>query len=237
MPLKPLNSERLVEQAVGSLRELVLSGRYAEGGELPSQGELCDELGVSRSVIREAMRTLQSEGLVEVSQGRRPRVSPARPNAVIRSLETLVHRTEITLLQVVEIRRLLEAETAAHAARVRDPALLDGLDRAARDLAEARDLEAQIEADKRFHTLLAQASGNPLYGIVLDALAHLLYDSRRLTLHAGGAEVPAAAHGAIVEAIRRGDPKEAAAAMLRHLDRTGADITRLTAEANRTAAN
>lgn len=65
-----LRSRRLVEQTVEALRERIVAGFFGLDGELPPQGTLCRELGVSRSVVREAMQQLQSQRLVEVSQGR-----------------------------------------------------------------------------------------------------------------------------------------------------------------------
>ena len=118
-PLQRLSSAKLVEQTVAVLREQIVSGNFTAGGPLPSQGELCVELGVSRSVIREAMRTLQSQGLIEVSQGRRPTVLPAGPAAAIETLSTLVERSQVSLLQLLEVRQPLEVEIAAKANKAR----------------------------------------------------------------------------------------------------------------------
>jgi GntR family transcriptional regulator, transcriptional repressor for pyruvate dehydrogenase complex len=221
--LHHLASQNLVEQAVEALREHILSGKFA-AGELPSQGDLCDMLGVSRSVIREAMRTLQSQKLIEVSQGRRPRVLPVGPEAVVESLGTLVRRSELSLLQLVELRRPLEAEIASLAARRATPEQLQEMRAAVQCLAEATDLESQIAADLRFHKRLAEATGNALFGIILDVLADLLHESRRRTLGQSGVGVALGYHRRILAAVEAGDAAGARDEMLQHLERTKHDI-------------
>lgn len=222
--LQQLNSQNLVEQAVEALRDHILSGKFGKDQELPSQGELCNTLGVSRSVIREAMRTLQAQGLIEVSQGRRPRVLPAGPGALLQSLNTLVQRSDLSLLQLVEIRRPLEAESATLAAQRITAIQLVELRASVDALRDAVDLEAQVEADVRFHKVLADAAGNPLFGIILDVLAHQLRESRRRTLRQSGVETALGYHQRILAAVEAGDSARARQVMLQHLERTRQDI-------------
>jgi GntR family transcriptional repressor for pyruvate dehydrogenase complex len=222
--LPQLTSQNLVEQAVTALREHILAGKFGPDQELPSQGELCDTLGVSRSVIREAMRTLQAQGLIEVSQGRRPRVLPAGPDVVLQSLNTLVQRSDLSLLQLVEIRRPLEGETAALAAKRISAAQLEELRASVDALRDAADLEEQVEADVRFHKTLADATGNPLFGIILDVLAQQLRESRRRTLRQSGVETALGYHRRILAAVEVGDADRAQQIMLQHMERTSQDI-------------
>jgi GntR family transcriptional repressor for pyruvate dehydrogenase complex len=222
--LRHLASQNLVEQAVEALREQILNGKLAPAGELPSQGELCDMLGVSRSVVREAMRTLQSQKLIEVSQGRRPRVLPVGPDAVVESLGTLVRRSELSLLQLVELRRPLEAEIAVLAARRARPEQIQELREAVEALAVAPDLDSQIAADVRFHKGLAEATGNSLFGIILNVLADLLHESRRRTLRQSGVGTALGYHRRILAAVEAGDAAAAREEMLQHLERTRHDI-------------
>ncbi|GIW81607.1 MAG: GntR family transcriptional regulator [Gemmatales bacterium] len=222
--LRPLKSQNLVAQAVETLRGHILSGKYAAGDELPSQLEMCESLGVSRSVVREAMQILQSQGLVEISQGRRPRVLPARPDPVIDSLHNLVQRAQVSLLHLVEIRRPLEGEAAALAAKNATPQLIVELRQSVEELANAEELDAQIAADVRFHRLLAEATANPLFVMILDVLAPMLHESRRQTLRQSGVAVALAYHRKILEAVEAGDAKLAREVMLQHMQRTKQDI-------------
>ena len=222
--LTRLNSANLVEQTAAVLREQIVSGNFAPGESLPSQGELCQQLGISRSVIREAMRTLQSQGLIEVTQGRRPSVLPAGPAAVVDSLGTLIQRSQVSLLDLLEVRQPLEIEIAAKAAEGRSDDQVRQLRATIDDLRDARDLPSQISADLRFHKVLAEASGNPLFGIVLDVLAELLRESRRKTISQSGRETAVSFHTQILNAVESGDVKAAQSAMIQHMEQTRRDI-------------
>lgn len=206
------------------LRDQILSGNYAAGQNLPSQGELCIELGVSRSVVREAMRTLQSQGLITVSQGKRPSVLPAGPRAVIETLSTLVERSQVSLLELLEVRRPLELEIAELAAQRRTGEHLAKLHASIVALEAAEDMETGIAADSRFHKILAEASGNPLFGIVLDVFASLLRDSRRQTIRQSGMDMAVSYHRQILAAVEAGDANSARSLMAAHMRQTEIDI-------------
>src|SRR5579872_7040220 len=111
-----LRRSALVEQVLDQLRARILDKEFASGEELPPEGALADLFGVSRTVIREAMRTLRSEGLVEVAQGRKPRVRPANPQFAVDTIVSLVKRSDGTLFDLMEVRRPLERAIAGIAA-------------------------------------------------------------------------------------------------------------------------
>ncbi len=223
-PLHPLNAEKLVEQTVSALREEILSGHYTSGQTLPSQGAMSAELGVSRSVVREAMRTLQSQGLVTVSQGKRPSVLPAGPSAVIETLGTLVARSGVSLMQLLEVRRPLEIEIAALAAKRRNASQLQRMQESIQELEHAESIEAGTAADVQFHKVLGEASDNPLFGIVLDVFATLLRDSRRHTIQQSGKSTAIHHHRQILAAVADGDATAARDRMIAHMVQTEKDI-------------
>src|SRR5438874_3211231 len=109
-PLEP----SLVRKAEEHLRKQIL--KQGANDLLPSQGELAASLGVSRTVLREAMKHLEAEGLIEIAQGRRIRVSPAGPQASMRTLDAMLRRSDASLAHLLEVRRPLEGEIAALAA-------------------------------------------------------------------------------------------------------------------------
>lgn len=185
--------------------------------ELPSEGELAERFEVSRTVLREAMKQLEAQGLVRMSQGRRPRVRPADPQAAIESLDTLLQRTQGSLVHLAEVRRPLESEIAALAAERAEAVDLESAAKAVDDLASATTLDARIEADVRFHRELARATRNPVYVLLHDTLDGLLRASRRETLGRHGVQVALDHHRAILEAVRRRDPAAARAEMERHI--------------------
>ena len=218
----------LVEQTVTALRQSILAGNFADHDNLPSQGELSEQLGVSRPVVREATRILQSQGLLRISQGRKPQVQPAGPQAMIESLNTLLERADVALPHLAEARVPLESEIAGLAAERAQPEDLRALRQTIHDLKVATNLEARVQADVDFHRRLAQATRNPIFEWLLEALAKLLRESRRRTIRLVGAEVALAHHTHILRAVESGDGKAARKAMRDHLEAARSDIARST---------
>jgi GntR family transcriptional repressor for pyruvate dehydrogenase complex len=208
----------------------IISGQFAPGTALPPEGELAKSHGVSRTVIREAMRGLRAHGLAEMSQGKPARVRPPDPKAVIASLEMLLRRNRASLLNLVEVRRPLESEIAALAAERSNDEHLRQLEHAIHELAAAPTLEQRIEADVKFHRILGEATGNPVFVLLLETLAGFLRESREQTLAYSGVEVALKGHRAVFEAIRLRDSDKARGAMLEHLCLATRDLHQLHSE-------
>ena len=217
----------MVATVLSGLTERIVQGDFDANGQLPSEGELAKSFGMSRTVVREAVRSLRAQGLVEVSQGRAPRVKPADSKATVASLRLLLRRNKATFLHLVEVRHPLEGEIAALAAERANDEHLRQLERAVHDLAAASPLEAGIEADVRFHRILAEATGNPVFVLLLETLADLLRESRQKTLVYSGLEQALAGHRAILEAVRKCDPVKAREAMQQHLRLAARDLQSL----------
>lgn len=223
-------THNLVDETVEALRRKILGGSLVAGDLLPSQGDLSTELGVSRSVIREAMKVLESRGLIEISQGRRPRILPASPTAVIETLQTLIERSELSLLALLEIRQPLEVEIAGLAAERLTGVQAEQLRESVAALREAPDRASEIAADMRFHKLLAEATGNPLFGIVLDVLAQLLQASRRKTLQQSGRDMALSYHERICDAVCAHNATLASQLMGQHMAQTRVDLVEANGE-------
>ncbi|MDF1524554.1 MAG: GntR family transcriptional regulator [Trueperaceae bacterium] len=219
----------------------ILDGELTAGDRLPGERELAEQLGVSRIVVREALGRLQARGLIEIRPGVGAFVVPMPDHSVTEPLGLYIRRHGVGHAHLFEVRRALEPQIAAAAARRRDPralATLTAIQRrtaaAAADLARAtpspaddpRDdvqadeaLEAFAWADLAFHLHLAQASGNPLFELLLVPLVEPLLEVRRAgARRPGAAERATSEHAAILEAVTAGDAMAAAAAMARHLD-------------------
>jgi len=221
----------LVEYVTERLREEIVQGTFAPSTDLPSEATLAERLGVSRPVVREAMRTLRTQGLVEVSQGRRARVKPADPQASIDALDTLLRRSARLAPDLVEARRLLETETAALAARRARAEDLSELEQSIEDLKSAASAEAACEADMAFHRHLAHASGNLVFAVLIQALRGPLLESLQKTFERAGADCALRGHIPILAAVRAGDAQLAREAMLAHIDE--AEQLLLESEGNR----
>lgn len=216
-PLTTIDRSDRVAEVLRQLREQITSGAFGHDGALPPEGTLAETFGVSRTVIREAMRTLRAQGLVEVSQGKPPRVKPADAQTAIDSLSLLLQRSQGTLLHVVEARRPLESEIALLAAERAGPRDFDRLQETIDRLTTVRTLDERVRADVEFHRILAETSGNPVFCLMLETISGLLCESRRRTLSQSGSEIAAIGHRAVLAALRRRDGIAAKAAMLEHL--------------------
>jgi DNA-binding FadR family transcriptional regulator len=174
---------------------------------------------VSRSVVREALSRLVSLGLVRSTHGSGTRVEPPSGRPITEGYQRLLRCGEADLSHLAEVRLPLETAIAGLAARHRSEDHLARLEATQEALASARaSLEAQVAADLEFHAVLAEASGNPLFGLVLAPMQGLLIESRRRTLGRHGARLAHEHHAAILEAVRRGDEAGAVEAMRRHLE-------------------
>jgi GntR family transcriptional repressor for pyruvate dehydrogenase complex len=144
--------------------------------------------------------------------------------ATVASLRLLLRRNKATLLHLVEVRQPVEGEIAALAAERANAEHLRQLDRAIQDLATAAPLDERIEADVRFHRILAEATGNPVFVLLLETLADFLRESRQRTLAYSGVEQALVGHRAVLEAVRDHDPVKAREAMQKHLQLAARDL-------------
>lgn len=213
----PLISENLVDEVVGRLKAHIVTGQLAADAPLPAEGKLAESFRVSRTVIREAMRILRAQGLVEISQGRKPRVKRADTQATIESLDALLSRSTGSLTHLTEVRRPLEIEIAGLAAERATAEQLAALKQVNSDLAAANTLEAAVTADVRFHRLLAEATGNPIFVLMLETIAQLLTESRRRTIAASGQQLALEEHVSILATIISRDHAAAREAMAQHM--------------------
>lgn len=201
------------------------------GAALPSEGELARSLGVSRLTVREAVRKVETRGLIEISRGRRPIVAAPNGAAIGDFFDDAVRRDPRTLLELLDIRQALEVHIAALAATRATRANIAMLDAAITDMEQANENPDPFHAaDLRFHEALAAATHNGLLAVLLQSLAAPLRASR-VRSYAGHIErrlpvtTTISQHRAITDAVRAGDPREASAAMRRHLKQTERDLT------------
>lgn len=219
---------KLSEQVVDAVMNRILNGDLKPADALPSENELAQQFGVSRTVIREAMKVLEAWGLVEIGRGRgRGAVVASNSLRVYSNIMSMASRQQkTTLRELMEVRQVLEVAIAGMAAERATDA-----DRAA--MRRALDLmhstpdkaEGYVDADLAFHRALADAAHNTLLNFILDSVAELSRLSRQVSFRGPQrVEVAIAAHEAIYRAVAAGDPDAARAAMRRHLDQTCVDL-------------
>jgi DNA-binding FadR family transcriptional regulator len=208
-----------VSQVVSRFEKAILSGELTPGEQIPSERELSAQMGVSRSVVREALGRLASLGLVRSVHGSGTLVEAPNSRQVTVGYQRLLHRADYRLEDLAAVRLALETTIASLAAARRTPEHLARLEQTQRVLGSPRrSLEAHVQADLDFHGTLAEATGNPLFQVVLTPIQELLIESRRRTLGRYGSEIAFRHHGRILAAVDAGDANAAAEAMRRHIE-------------------
>jgi len=205
----------LVETVCERLADL--ARQEPDGDRLPTERELSAQLGVSRSVVREAAQRLELQGLIEIRQGSGMKVVDKLHKPLNSAFHLRVPDDKQRLVHLTEVRLALEPENARHAAERATAAQMRELRRAHERLELARDFEDQVGADMDFHRLLAEASGNPISALLMQSLSELLQAS---LAHGYRRVTPVLAirqHGAVLLALEKRDPAAAARAMQRHL--------------------
>jgi GntR family transcriptional repressor for pyruvate dehydrogenase complex len=212
----------LSDQVTEALLSRIESGRLKPGEKLPPESALAPEFGVSRTVVREAISRLKQEGLVESRQGSGVfvRLQPAINSLKI---DDSVLESRESILQIVELRRAIESETAALAAQRRSSSQLSEMETALHaidsEVSAGRD---GVEADVAFHRSIAQATGNPFFLKTIDFLAQYLKAATRMTRANEARRVEfmrqvREEHGAIIGAIRERDAVSARNAAATHM--------------------
>ncbi len=219
----------LAERVQRELERLILDSRLGPGDRLPSERELANQFGVSRTVVREAVRGLVAKQLLDVSVGRGTvvRAPTAESAAESMKLLLLMQAGGAGVEKVSEVRHIVENEIAARAAERRTDEDLRTL---AAILEETRqhldEPDVYIKSDVAFHAALASATQNELFVIILDSLVEVMIEVRLLTLRVPGVTAVALGyHERILEAVVSGDPKAAREAMDAHMDQA-ADMLR-----------
>jgi GntR family transcriptional regulator, transcriptional repressor for pyruvate dehydrogenase complex len=222
-----------------SLAQVIL-GEMAPGQSLPSEGDLATRFSVSRLTVREAVKMLAGRGLLDVGRGRRAVVIEPSGVAFSDFLSTVIQNDPKGLFDLIELRMVLEVQAATLAARRVTRAGLVSLERAIQGMRDAADggkkgidpegSEQRFhQADVSFHEAIALSSGNRLVSYLFEAMAAPLQRSFYLSRRGHDArghtvDDTIAAHMAVLEAIREGNPKAAGVAMRAHLEDTERDI-------------
>ena len=210
---------RLSDKVAEMMLETILSNRLDVGDRLPSERELGDQFGVSRTVVREAVRELVAKGVIEVRSGSGLRVAAVDAAAVSESMSLFLRGGALDFEKVHEVRTLLEvhiAGLAAERAGPEDVAALRAVDERMR--AESGDVEAAARDDLEFHRVIALATHNELYLVLLDSIGGSLIDIRRENLGSGSAPATLEQHAQVLDRIAAHDRDTAREAMAAHLD-------------------
>ncbi|MGD9538448.1 MAG: FadR/GntR family transcriptional regulator [Alphaproteobacteria bacterium] len=204
------------------LRDGIAGGHFPPGSRLPSERELAERMGVSRPAVREAVRLLVGQGLIEVKPRRGVYVKAAAEVGLADAFSQLIGTDFDRVMELLDVRRALETRSAYLAAQYATGDDLDELARIYADMARDNELRATgDDADVRFHCAIAAAAGNTVLTHLMATLHGALVKAARLlasrlmdTQHYR--DEMFSIHTRIFEAIRDRKPKAAAAAMDAH---------------------
>src|SRR5689334_13468682 len=221
--IEPLEREqRLYERVVDKVLELISSGSWKPGFRLPPERELSEAFGVSRTVVREAVKALEARGVLESTTGSGVSVRLADFNMVSRSLQTYMQLSnqDDFEIRLNEVRRVLEVEMVALAATRKTPEQLIQLHQICQQMRTGKHTAKEMaELDFRLHVTLAEATQNDLFKVLLAPLINQLRDQIILTWEDFPRPVKEVfdQHEAVVSAVENGDAEAARQAMLMHL--------------------
>ncbi|WP_244817473.1 FadR/GntR family transcriptional regulator [Caballeronia sp. Lep1P3] len=219
----------LADRVTRVLVDQIRSGYYPVNARLPTEKFMTEQYGVSRTVVREAISRLKSEGLVDTRQGSGTVVLDPKASQVFR-LSRDEQNPAAGVVRIIELRRGIEAEMAALAAERRTAAQMTLIRRALkaidRSVSEGGD---GVEADLEFHLAISRAAGNPYFTELLSLLTNALQDAIRITRQneSRRADLTAdvrAEHETIAAAIEARDPAAARNAAYAHMQRTATRI-------------
>ena len=221
----PVHSRRLYEKIVEQIQSQIISGKLRPGDRLPAERDLAEKFRVSRTAVREAVKTLREKGLVEGHIGRGTFVTDGTASAMRGSLGLMMKIGGTTgASDLAEVREIFEPEIAALAAKnaTKEQIALMREAVAAMDK-KLNDAEAFVEADLNFHLALARATQNTLIPSLIDPIVDLLREERKGTFRRGGALHGQQHHKRILEAISQRNAEAARAAMRAHLKQVRKD--------------
>lgn len=212
-------SQTLSDEVASKLLATILSDGLEVGHRLPSEREMGEQFGVSRTVIREAVRGLAVKGVIDVGVGRGPQVAAVGPSAVTEALGLFLHGNRQDYDNVHEVRLLLEVQVAALAAsRATESDIAQITAVHVRMEEQIADVEAATLADLEFHRAIARATRNDVYQVLLDSIGGYLIAIRKENLQGGYGVHALAQHAQILSCITEHDAEGARAAMATHLE-------------------
>jgi len=208
---------------------MITSGELKPGDKLPPERDMAEFLGVSRASVREALTALETVGILDIRPGEGTFVKRTSDSETFESLTLLLSVEQTPEVQMMEVRRILETESAALAAKRATFADLQKIQASLLVMKSAESISDAVDADVRFHFAIAEATKNSVLLRIMNTVADLMHHTFRQdreNLYANpelGARV-LIEHEAILKAIQDQNPDEAWAKMLEHINNIESSI-------------
>jgi GntR family transcriptional repressor for pyruvate dehydrogenase complex len=218
--ITPIKKTRIAEEVADRIRVLMLDGTFPPGEPLPSERHLAERFGVSRGSIRDALRTLETIGLLETRHGQGTYPHELSVDRLVAPLASVMAYRSDLQDELLDVRRMFEpavARVAALRATDKDLADLQSLIDAQRQKLNAG--QSAIVEDTAFHAILARSTRNRVVMSIMATLNDLLVESRTQSLLQKGRPARSIdGHDAVVSALRQRDAEGASQAMYNHID-------------------
>lgn len=232
LPRRPAAKGTTVDRVTAVLVDHIRRHRLAAGSPLPSEVQMSAELGVSRGAVREAYRSLSQSGLVEVANGRSPRVGQISNRALLQLVQHALWTQQVSSEEILDLRSAIDERAAELAATHRSAADVTALRRAVASM-KAAGLRPgpYVRADIQFHEVIGRATNNPLIGLMSSGLREAMGTSIRVSLAGRQSSAELArvieTHAKIVDAIEAKRPADARRLMERHFNEARAAVRRM----------
>lgn len=172
--LTPIKSDKVYEIIMKQIKELVKSGEFKCGDKLPSERELAEKLNVSRTSVREALKALETLGLIESKHGGGNYIKNNFENILLEPLSIAFLLIGHKNLEVLELRRIIEPKASSLAAKnINDEELIE-IKKILDEIKKTSDCKLCAKLDKEFHSAIAKASKNHLLFVIISSLSSLI---------------------------------------------------------------
>ena len=217
------NTETLSNKIQSEIEKSILQKKFIPGDKLPTEKEMCEMFGVSRTALREALQMLSIQGLITMRKGSGIYVSEYNSSHAIKPMSRYLEMNldSELIIQVVEVRKMFEPQIAWMAARNRNEADVKFLEKNLSDLkkSDALDSAYQGEIDQNFHLRICEATKNPIIALQMDPIFRLMPRIRTIVYSTVDNALSEAVdfHQKIFDAIQDQDAEGAREAMMGHL--------------------
>jgi len=217
---KPVKKTRVYEEIVSKIKNMISQGKLNSGDQLPTERELSEVFKVSRSSVREALRTLESQGYLESRQGDGTYIARQPVETLVQPLASAILTEKDALSELFEMRRLIEPQLAFLAAERATPEEIIEMEKILSIQKEQISKgESGTDFDKTFHYTLAKATKNHILIQIMDSVMDALAESRDQYLQVEGRpEKSLARHRELLNVVKAGDRELAADIMREHLE-------------------
>ncbi|EJO5347554.1 FadR family transcriptional regulator [Clostridium botulinum] len=222
----PIKNAKVYEQVIEQIKTMIISGNLKKGDKLPSERELVDQLKVSRTSIREALRALEIVGLIKCKQGEGNFIRDNFDNSLFEPLSLVFMLEKTNKKDIIEVRRIIEVESTALAAKRITKEQLNKLKNIIDKIKNTEDENLLINLDKKFHYEIAQASNNFILLNIINSCStlidSLIKDARyKIIKNIQNKESLVEQHEEIYLALKEQNSEVASSLMKKHLEFSG----------------